>query len=1068
MSDFAFRTKKDKKLKESDLLALNPYSLWRHSLHSVINVRPEIFDTNATRTDISVGIVAVSLYHLERNMRWSGLELSSRHYCWTDMKNRDPASISDIVSYQICHNLVQFAQESVLRLSDPSPTRILTQLKELSHIPHNKRCLFIYNGHGAPEPISASGIMLSPDESLGGDQITARQLITSMPLPSCFIFDADFSGLLFDDFSDPTIQSDRFGFFSCGPKENLPHRIGLPSDLFTSCLLTPAFVAMLWGSRQFYAFTSGGLHEFPLSYFSDENGVRPHLHSFAYEIERLLTTLVHAMAYSMIPADMLYNCFFRDAKVGKLFVNFCLARRIGAEIGFKPMCYPAIPDFSQHILWEYFDLYLDRVLLRLTQMDSNISVPQATISGDFSSFLADALTAIEHILDIRVFETIPNEISLLPLILSDPSLAKAGIKAVTRFIDIGEETIRNVICSGMMPIMISMPYNMDNDLLLPVAYCLAKMQSYALTTDSIIRNFTKSTLQIRNPLFETYKTIKDERYLLIALVLMTVGMHMEYGDNANDIEPEIFKILVDAISSSSMVVAYWAILYLSEFLQLVPEPRNIMEEFRILEKIQNLQKSDNPEIRAVCIAIQISGIDFESEIPEYVESVFERLSNDAMNDPSIIVRTEILILLQRFLESENCFTEEYSKSLQLCNKYLKILINDPHQEICDLATALLSTVNSKIQAPTGFSTSLLIGSIHSFLASQFSKFENYTMPPFCLQSTRIAKREREDIISAPLIDKASSEYNFIEVDHYKHHKQIVTKPFFLSNKVICGDIEGNILVRNTTSHEIEFEFPWQYFFSRAISPKNLKDFLPMSESSVMLTTSRGDVSFVNNITLPIPKVIDSFSILQNESQKNQKDLFCSYKFSHYEMNLFCSCSKGILRRWDISSCNFLNDLNVCDSCINNICLNRNSSKSVLIASDDFRVIDLRQNNSSSIVINTPSKVTCIHQSLHSAEEFFVVLGNGNVMDFDIRFPQTMKQMNIENAVGIESLAWAPLVIAHTKGIEALDLRKRSFNILNAAFPNVKIDRVDYVKACKKMNVIEAIFNGAVMSTIQIN
>ena len=144
-----FRIAKERKnLNDRLMQNNNPFNMWRHTLKSLIIAPPEVFDTNANKTDICVGVVAVSLFHLENNMRWSGLELSSRHYCWTDMKDRDPASISDIVSYQICHNLIQFAQDSVVRLSDPSPTRIITQLKELSQIPSNKRCLFIYNGQG--------------------------------------------------------------------------------------------------------------------------------------------------------------------------------------------------------------------------------------------------------------------------------------------------------------------------------------------------------------------------------------------------------------------------------------------------------------------------------------------------------------------------------------------------------------------------------------------------------------------------------------------------------------------------------------------------------------------------------------------------------------------------------------------------------------------------------------------------------------------------------------------------------------------------------------------------------
>ncbi|KAH0795842.1 regulatory-associated protein of TOR 2-like [Histomonas meleagridis] len=417
--------------------------LWRFDLKSLISSKStNKQQSNSPITDITVSAAIVCLFHLERNMRWAGLELSSRHYCWTDMKNRDSASVSEAVAFQLRNSLATYVQDNVFTLTDPSPNKILQLFQQFQTLDPSNRCLFIFNGHGTPEPVTEDSLILPPDEGFDKSELPISTLVNSLPIPGCFIFDADFSGGLFKTFSEAANGRDQIAFFSCGPNECLPHRIGLPSDLFTSCLLTPAYISMLWGSRQFYAFDSGGLHQFQLNQFSDENRVHPHLLLFSYEIERLLQCLVKAMAYSSLTPNNLFDLFYRDQKVGKLYVNFCVAQRIGSEIGFTPMSYPEIPDFSRHHLWDFFDLYLDTVLFRLTEIESSKSIGQQQISEDMTFFLSNALTTIENSLEMNFLEAEVPEISLLPLILLDTNLIERSIISFTKFIDTGVKALR--------------------------------------------------------------------------------------------------------------------------------------------------------------------------------------------------------------------------------------------------------------------------------------------------------------------------------------------------------------------------------------------------------------------------------------------------------------------------------------------------------------------------------------------------------------------------------------------------------------------------------------------------
>ena len=1017
----------------------NPFGLWRHCLKTLVDSQSSIYETSTYKTDISIGLVSVCLYHLERNMRWSGLELSSRHYCWTDMKNRDPASISDIVSYQISHSLVSFAQDNVIRLSDPSPTRLLNCIKDLSQISKKSRCIFIYNGHGSPEPISLNGIMLSPDESLSGDLITGSQLIKTMPIPSCFIFDADYSGLLYKDFSDSSLDADRFAFFSCGPEECLPHRIGLPSDLFTSCLLTPAFISMLWGSRQFYAFTSGGLHEFPLSYFSDENGVRPHLVSFTYEIERLLNCLTKAMAYSSLPTEMMYECFYRDLKVGKLFVNFCLSRRIGAEIGFKPMCYPSIPDFSQHPLWEFFDLYLDRVLLRLTQMDASISVSQGQITGDFTSFLSDALIAIEHALNLRIFESIPNEISLLPLILSEHSLNLRGINAVNRFIDTGDSALRASLCFGLMPIIISMPFSTDNQLLLPVAYAIAKMLCFSIKSDDILRNFTCSVKNLFLPLFSASQITGNNLYVTLALIIMTAGLQLDHNDQSHELPPELFSALINIIGSNFNISIFWALLYLSQFLDMLPNPAQETESYGLLDQLENIQDILNCEIKAAIISVYTSLLDFEENSIDFIYDIFSLILLNFENEPAPIVRMQLLLATQKFIDAPNniAFNPEWKDVLDLTSQYIYKFSLDPHPEVCDVASSLLDVLGSnKRHQPPAISTTLLSGSFDAFLDAQYSQLSEFISPPFNLKPINIYVNNNLSFHN----NREIIEYKFMELDHVQHFKSINTNiVFFGGERLLYGDSDGNLIIRNYSDHSIELDHPWERFFSRSIKKTSFYNILPLSDSSLLLSTINGSIAITNNILSNSPRLVDCFYISNN----NNLPIF-DYSFS--QRTLYSSKSIGSLSTWNMDICSNLPEKKILNDSINLIKVIQSDPELIAIGSNTIHFFDHRNdslnihlNFINSIPLNISMIKTNNNQIISSHEDNSIYISDlRNLNEPIIKWKQNgVKYVDSCNCGSIVVTAGKSLIIRDF-------IKNKSYPIIDSMYPLLKNSEIQAV------------------------
>ena len=270
-----------------------------------------------------------------------------------------------------------------------------------------------------------------------------------------------------------------------------------------------------------------------------------------------------------------------------------------------------------------------------------------------------------------------------------------------------------------------MPYKSNPDLLLPVAYAAAKMQCYALKSDNIFKSFTCSTAHLYPILFSAGKSMNDVNYTLLALILMTAGTQLEYGDGSNDLEPDIFSAVIESVSSLSKPVSYWALLYLSQFLAMMSDPWNSAKDYGLLDKLSLAEISPDPELRAASINTYTALNDFDNETPENIMARFKHLINTFINDASILVRMQLLLFAQHFLESEVAFTPQFGSCLASAINLITILSSDPFTEICDVAKCLLDIISAPREDAenhlnTGLTSSILDNSISAFLSNTHS------------------------------------------------------------------------------------------------------------------------------------------------------------------------------------------------------------------------------------------------------------------------------------------------------------------------------------------------------------
>jgi len=985
------------------------------------------------QTEVSTCLVIICMQNLEINLRRVGLDVCSQHYCWSNFTRNDKTELADLFSSQIRQHLISFVKDNVHTLKDPSPSDYIRIAEQISQASVNNRCLVLFNGHGLAKPFNEKEIVLFPNNDDGIDSITVSDFFSKFTIPTCFIFDADMAGVLYNRIStSSTGNKDRFAFFSCASDEMLPRRIGLPTDLFTSCLLTPAFIALLWGSRQFYAFSSGGLHEFNLSFFGNENGIRPHFITFSYEITRLLDCLVKSMAYNALDNVTLFELFFRDPKVGKLYVNFCLARRIANEVGFTPISYPSIPDLSRHPLWEYFDMYIDRVLFLLTQMESSKSVNQLDISNDLHSFLEDALTSIVNSLAQYYFEAIPNEIALFPIILDDPQLQDDCLDALIKFLDSGEKALQACLCIGILSHLSVLPFQKKMQLLLPSSYAACKLLCYAHKYGSPytlyrvnITSMVKFLLQIQNKIS-----------VIMALVLETTSIVLDPGNESDSLDPQVLSHLIGMLNSDDELIQYWVLLFVNV---LFSNDYLIFDDSAaIFQSCLHLYNSSSAEVRAAFISVLSSFFILHPSVSYH--SLILTVIETSLDEPSHIERMQLLLFMRNILHQ--IIKKEDKDSLKMINNItskLSILVEDPHPQISQISKSVLKEINNKnCSNKNHIVPALLFGSFDSFLSCNYTNLSEHSIPPFSLPQKPIQK-----LVSLPFSNKQLRESRFTEIDHYNPDRMLSSNIVFLDGeKIVFGDEKSNLLVRNYGDHGNTLVHSGDLFFNSTKLRFPLSTIIPLSEDSFILSQKNGRTAIVSNILGSTPLLVDSFNVASLE-----KPLIPLLEYNPYSRVLYSGNDDGVISSWNIESCCHSPDVYHVNGKIKSIKSMFGSESVLSIVSNELSFIDFRLPDQASVVISKNKLYSDIAQFHYGNINTTLIDINGSVCLFDIRSPD--QEINITRSSEsqyIDTCRWCQCVLSYGSSLILVDtVSKNSFNVIDQLFARRK--RPEFIQSC---------------------
>lgn len=839
-------------------------------------------------SNLGNAVVAIFLQDIEPNLLLRGYELSSRYFGWFDMKNLQnigQSSKSRKASFLVKQYLFNFVINESAILPDPSPEQLTSCITAMNLPSDYNRTLFLLMGHGLLQNPDQNYFSLTPtsDEDSGNLQYTT--LISTFKGPSCFIIDCDYAGTMYQFFSDETIgNKDRFGFFSCMEDEQIPRKVRLPADLFTSCMLTPAYVALLLESKQFYAFKSEGIHELALEDFSENGNLKSNINTIAVIVNKMLLCLVRAMSLQELSPTEHFNIFFRDPKIAHLFANFCYAQRVGDEIGMHPMSYPSIPDFTEHPLWDYLSMYIDHALYYLLTPSEGARFAQV-VAQDKTLFLSDVLKSIHNALADKTTKDIPKQFSLMPMIIDDDALVEKGVETLIEYLDCRPISLNYSICLGILESLTAIPVEKHQASIVHTAYCIGNLMAYAYIKKSGYEFYTCHATEIIKGLLMSKD---DPLSVTLAIIILSVTCSLDgaYVECAPNID-----FFINLACCSNKLHVFWALNFISLFVDafesLPPGQFNIF-----YSKVLSAIESDDADIRAAAIAVLASLVPHDTGF-ESLDLISEIVIENC-NSSSQVVRMQTFLLAQNFLLSELASDETAKSKIE---GLITGFREDPNPEI--------SSAASNIYANPYHSTALIDGSFNAFLKTQYDQLSDISEPPF-----NPHLKEPEIKVLPQMGAFPQQNYIFSEIDSLENAAGIVTNIAFLSeNHIAFGDSEGTLYLRNYSERIFVAKKPKKQIFTRGL----VSFVKPFLSDSLIAGSSTGTVAILSGIHSGEMFVADSFNFPSN----NKMTQNCiDYDYLH-RCILTCSGS-GSVHVWDASRCHEVKPIKVLNEGISKI------------------------------------------------------------------------------------------------------------------------------------------------------
>jgi len=641
-----------------------PQDLFSDWTHTVLNVcsspteyRPgSTLKASKTQTVLDLVFVNIPTYSLGSD--------DSPTYFWKKIQ----AGTSDDIVRQVQTNISKFYRVSDLQVCvylNIAASDITKSVDAINQQPDLRNCLHFFADNSR---ISING---ADPSDLFINSIPCASIIQQTYECGIHIIDCDYAGRLFDKYNEILYDqyvyrgdsNDFFAFFSCSPNEKMPRSSDLPNDLFSSCIMSPAKMAILWHSCHYFCFSSG-----PLQILSIEelNNVDESLIQSVYQF---LRCSIEAMVCRKLSPPNFVQLFRNDHFVAEAVMGYVLSQKVLDFFDVHPMSIPQIPDFRKDPEWHYIELFLDSVMLSIR--DPSAGDPRV----DFMKYNITTMNLLlDSDADIQYFYPY---VSALHMILTAPEYAHDGCRFFSHFMDRG---LTAVSVGWLFPLIDPLVDLFKNDPTDPyLLICIVKSFCYA---PSARDNF--SFLDSSYIYEKILPMIENSNIALLSLVFVTFYVKNHPINIKKVLETNYREYIRKAFQYDNPDIKAWALLLLSSIGFSLADLNDKRMAFERTNNVEIILKNLNDKSPSVRVAANYSLIPYIGD--NYDIEILQQICKGT-NDMNPNVRLIVLDVLHYFFTIYNSKSNQ-STIFSYLFQYSNSLVSDPYPVVNELSKKL--------------------------------------------------------------------------------------------------------------------------------------------------------------------------------------------------------------------------------------------------------------------------------------------------------------------------------------------------------------------------------------------
>ncbi|EAY18006.1 hypothetical protein TVAG_113500 [Trichomonas vaginalis G3] len=472
---------------------------------------------------------------------------------------------------------------------------------------------------------------IAPSSPIQEDPPSLRFLSGQVPDNTVFIFDCSFA----DDALKVLTEKSKDIIVLAASQDTLNYYPQLPCDLFTSCLLTPSKVAVLWEIQNNTNIRSGFLSDIDIQILID---IFNEYHVFSEILDMLdkaLEAYVDTMASEVMESNpyLFQKVFRKNTFLSRLFTNFIFSHRMMKTISAIPTSFPPLPDMSTHELWDSFFFQVDRALYSLKE--SMKPTPRNIFA--YNDLLEEQMKHLENwLLFPKKDRPSPMELPFVEILISSPEFFKRSIHFCAKFVEISEERTKSLMETRTFPIL---------------HLILKDKSTIEESGDETIADFTFviiSCVLLKSSLLNYFTDYIDfwlmlmksetEKLAIYSLSMLLLFSCIEKGIQKLNDEKFIQEMMLFTKSDKSPYLRTLSHIILGHLGHGIKEP------------LEEMQDENDPMARAAIVSRVITTIDKETSDTARDEMIFNLIA--LLNDPYNRVREESLIALSHSLATQ--------------------------------------------------------------------------------------------------------------------------------------------------------------------------------------------------------------------------------------------------------------------------------------------------------------------------------------------------------------------------------------------------------------------------------